>query len=181
VDSSDVGLALYTPMQYPDSKGFNAGSTLQFTPLCPYSWDSGSVLEFDTYILVGPVDESRAAIYALHSQITDPSPLPPFGYMDTPAIAATLTGITDVSGWVWSLASVRAVDVLVDGAKVGAASFGLPRDISSVYPGSPNNVGYQYSLDTSTIPNGTHTVVVKATDANGRTATFRTTQVTVSN
>ena len=65
VDSTNTGLALYTPMQFPNSKGFNAGSTLQFTPLCPYSWDPGSVLEFDTYILLGAENDSRTAVYAL--------------------------------------------------------------------------------------------------------------------
>src|SRR6266446_794782 len=78
VDATNTGIALYTPMQYPNSKGFNAGSTLQFTPTCPFTWDAGSVLEFDTFILVGPVNESRAVIYALHSQQSSPSPLPPY-------------------------------------------------------------------------------------------------------
>src|SRR5262245_11476902 len=67
VDASNSGIALFTPGQYPDGKGFNAGSTLNFTPTCPYSWDPGSVLEFDTYVLVGPVEESRDAIYTLHN------------------------------------------------------------------------------------------------------------------
>ena len=35
VDASNTGIALYTPMQYPDSKGFNAGSTLQFSKRRP--------------------------------------------------------------------------------------------------------------------------------------------------
>lgn len=181
VDSTNTGLALYTPMQFPNSKGFNAGSTLQFTPLCPYSWDPGSVLEFDTYILVGPVDESRTAIYALHNQQSGPSPLPPFGYLDVPGTGDTLTGTANVAGWAWSLSAITSIDVFVDGNRVGSATFGLPRDISDAFPGAPTDLGYQYSLDSTTLSNGSHTITVKATDANGRVATFRTAQVTVSN
>lgn len=48
VDNTNTGIALYTPQQFPNSKGFNAYSTLQFTPMCPYTWEPGSVLEFDT-------------------------------------------------------------------------------------------------------------------------------------
>jgi hypothetical protein len=76
VDGSGVGIALYTPGQYPNGKGFNAGPALGFTPMCPYSWDPGAVLEFDTFIVVGPVTESRAAIYAIESQQSGQSPLP---------------------------------------------------------------------------------------------------------
>jgi hypothetical protein len=182
VDSANTGIAVYTPMQFPSGKGFNAGSTLQFTPLCPYSWDPGSVLEFDTFILVGPVDESRAAIYALHSQQSGPSPLPPFGSLDSPHTGDTLTGTTTVSGWAWALSAVASVDVYVDGNRVGSATYGLSRpDISLSYPGAPSNPAFDYSLDTVPFANGSHAVIVKVTDTEGMVATFATAQVTIIN
>ena len=46
VDATNTGLALYTSDQFPHSQVFNAGSTLQLTPLCPFSWGPGAVLEF---------------------------------------------------------------------------------------------------------------------------------------
>ena len=182
VDSTNTGLALYTPMQFPNSKGFNAGSTLQFTPLCPYSWDPGSVLEFDTYILLGAVNDSRTAVYALHSQQSGRSPLPAFGNLDDPHTGDTLKGTANVAGWAWDLSAMASIDVFVDGNRVGSATYGLPRpDVGNAFPGAPVNLGYQYSLDSTQLSNGSHTIIVKATDANGRVATFPTAQVTVSN
>ncbi len=182
VDSTSTGIALYTPTQYPDSKGFNAGSTLQFTPTCPYSWDPGSVLEFDAYILVGPIAESRAAIYALHSQQSGPSPLPALGFLDEPRSGDTLSGNVNVAGWAWALSGMASVDVFVDGGRVASATYGLPRaDVPGAWPGAPANAGFQYTLDTTKLSNGSHALVVKATDKTGNVATFATKQVTISN
>jgi hypothetical protein len=182
VDATNTGIALYTPDAYPVSKGFNAGSTLQFTPACPYSWDPGSVLEFDTYIVVGPVQESRAAIYALQSQPQSPSPLPAFGNLDLPQDGDTVHGMVSVQGWGWALSGTASVNVFLDGSLVAPASFGLSRpDIPNAFPGAPANTGFQYSLDTTKFSNGSHLIVVKATDNLGHVATFQHRQVTVSN
>jgi Big-like domain-containing protein len=182
VDGTDTGIALYTPGQYPNSKGFNAGSTLQFTPLSPFTWDPGAVLEFDTFILVGAVTESRAAIYALQSQQSGPSPFSAVGYLDVPASGDILGGRATVAGWAWAITGVVSVDVFVDGNRVGAATYGGSRpDIPIAFPGAPSNAAYQYSLDTTAFPNGSHTVVAKVTDGAGRVATFVTKQVAFSN
>jgi hypothetical protein len=182
VDSTKTGIAVYTPQQFPNSKGFNAGSTLQFTPMCPYTWEPGSILEFDTFVLVGSVDEMRAAIYALHSQQTAPSTLPPMGGPDAPANGDTIGGNVIVDGWAWALPGMSTVQVFVDGNLVGTANYGITRpDIPVAFPGAPSDVGFQYSLDTTAFPNGSHSIVVKATDNNGHVATFATQQVTISN
>lgn len=182
VDDANVGIALYTPQQFPDSKGFNAFSTLQFTPMCPFTWQPGSVLEFDTYVLVGPVGESRAAIYVLHSQPTNASTLTPMGSVDEPTNSSAVSGTLTVAGWSWALPGMASVDVFVDGNHVGTANYGVDRsDIGVAFPGAPSNVGFQYSLDTMMFPNGSHALVVKATDNAGHVATFATHQITVSN
>lgn len=123
VDSANTGIALFTPGQYPDSKGFNAGSTLQFTPTCPYSWDPGAVLEFNLYVLAGALSDSRAAIYELHKMETGPSPLTPFGYFGFPqgnALSGTAVALT---GWAWAVSGMSSVDVFVDGSKAGSATY----------------------------------------------------------
>jgi hypothetical protein len=182
VDATNTGIALYTPGSYPDSKGFNAGSTLQFTPARPFSWDPGSVLDFDTFILVGPVQESRAAIYALQSQPQIPSPLPAFGNLDIPQDGDTIRGIETLVGWSWALSGMASVDVFVDGSQVGSASIALSRpDIPVAFPGAPGDTGFQYSLDTTKLSNGGHLIVVKAIDSPGHVSTFAGRQVTVSN
>jgi hypothetical protein len=182
VDAANTGIALYTPMQFPNSKGFNAGPTLQFTPTCPYSWDPGSVLEFDAFILVGPVTESRAAIYALHSQQSTLSPLPPYGFLDVPLNGDTLTANANIAGWAWALPGISSIDVFVDGTRIASATYGVPRpDVATAQPGAPGNTGFQYSLDTTKFPNGGHSIIVKATDNAGHVATFSTKQVTFAN
>ena len=181
VDSTNTGIALFTPGQYPDSKGFNAGSTLQFTPTCPYSWDPGSVLEFNTYILAGSLSASRAAIYDLHKQETGPSTLTPFGYFNAPSSPLQGAAVS-LQGWVWSLVGISTIDVFVDSNKVGSATYGIAEPgVATVFPGAPTNVGFQYLLDTMQFTNGNHTIIVKATDVNGNVATFATAQVSISN
>ncbi len=181
VDNSNVGIALYTPQQFPVSKGFNAFSTLQFTPFCTYTWYPGTVLEFDTYILVGPVSESRAVIYALHDQQTTPSTLTPMGWLDT-VLNGSVSGTINVSGWSWALPGMKSVDVFVDGSRVGSADYGLSRtDIPVAFPGAPANTGFSYLLDTTVFPNGSHTILVKVTDNNGNVGTYATQHVTIDN
>jgi large repetitive protein len=66
-----------------------------------------------------------------------------------------------VVGWAWSLSAITSIDVFVDGNLAGSATFGLPRDISDAFPGAPTDLGYQYSLDSTTLSNGSHTITVK--------------------
>jgi hypothetical protein len=181
VDATNTGIALYTPMQFPSAKGFNAGSTLQFTPLCPMSWQPGSVLEFDTYILLGAVAESRKVIYALHSQDTGASPLPPLGF-GGPTPGSTLAGSAVVQGWAWAHTGMPTVEVFLDGVQVGTATYGLARpDVATVYAGAPDNVGFQYTLDTTRFANGSHSLSIKATDALGHYSTFGDTPIVIAN
>jgi hypothetical protein len=52
---------------------------------------------------------------------------------------------------------------------VGSATYGSSRpDVCAVYPGRPGcpNVGYSYSLDTSSLIPGSHTIAVTATDSD---------------
>ena len=87
-----------------------------------------------------------------------------------------------LQGWVWSLAGISSVDVFVDGNKVGTATYGIAdAGVATVFPGAPANVGFEYSLDTTKFMNGGHTIIVKATDVNGKVATFATSQVSISN
>lgn len=182
VDSTNQGIAVYTPSQYPHSQVFNAGSTLQLTPMCPFGWDPGAVLEFDTYILLGSVNQMRAAIYALHAEPTGPSPLPAWGNLDTPVSGDTMTGSATVSGWAWGLSKVTDVSVFVDGTFIDHAMYGLPKpEIKDTYPDAPINIVFVYTLDTTKLSNGNHAVTVKATDANGKVATYPNAHVKISN
>jgi hypothetical protein len=182
VDNSNNGIGLFTPGQFPDGKGFNAGSTLQFTPTSPYSWEPNSALEFNTYILVGSLTEIRAAVNALHALETGPTPFTPLGYFSATASEPLAGTASPLQGWAWSPAGITSLDVFVDGNKVGSASYHLSDPgVATAFPGAPADVGFQYLLDTTKLTNGAHAVIVKATDTNGKVATMATAQISVSN
>jgi len=100
---------------------------------------------------------------------------PPSVHIDYPAPGALVNGTVGVGGWaidnVMAVGTaISAVQVKVDGVTVGAATYGLDRsDVCAAYPGRPGcpNVGFSYSLNTSTLTAGTHTVTIAATDSDG--------------
>ncbi|MGB7759905.1 MAG: SBBP repeat-containing protein [Bryobacteraceae bacterium] len=97
----------------------------------------------------------------------------PSVHIDAPAAGAIVSGTASVSGWAIDNAStvgtaISAVEVLVDGTAVGAATYGINRpDVCAVYPSRPGcpNVGYTYSLNTAGLTAGSHTITVTATDS----------------
>jgi hypothetical protein len=100
---------------------------------------------------------------------------PPTVWIDAPTSGATVSGIVSVSGWAIDNAAavgtaIGSVQVKVDGTVVGNATYGSSRpDVCAVYPsrvGCPN-VGFSYSLDTSSLSPGSHTITVIATDSDG--------------
>src|SRR5262249_44555229 len=121
-------------------------------------------------------------IYALHDQQADPNTLTPMGWYDSTNNGSVVSGTITIAGWSWALSGIKSVDVYVDGNRIAGANFGLSRpDVAIYFPGAPSNTGFQYSLDTTAFPNGSHAILVKATDNNGNVATYATQQVTINN
>ena len=98
----------------------------------------------------------------------------PTVWIDAPTQGSTVSGIVSVSGWALDDTAVEGtaismVQVLLDGTVVGTAAYGFNRpDVCAVYPGRPGcpNVGYSYSLDTSNLSAGSHTVTVTGTNSS---------------
>ena len=70
--------------------------------------------------------------------------------------------------------AIGSVQVLVDGAKAGNATYGSTRpDVCAAYPGRPGcpNVGFSYALNTATLSAGSHTIMVLATGTDSPTNT----------
>src|SRR5207245_2165218 len=96
-------------------------------------------------------------------------------YIDEPAQGSTISGIVTVSGWAVDNAAqvgtaISSVQVKVDGTVVGTATYGSNRsDVCAAYPGRPGcpNVGYSFSLNTSSLSPGSHIITVTATDSDG--------------
>ncbi len=97
---------------------------------------------------------------------------------------APLTGTVNVGGWaIDQYSAIASVSVAVDGIPLGNAGYGANRsDVCAVfsgYPGCPN-VGWNFALDTTLIPDGTHTLEATFTPFSGQAFT-KTTPFQVAN
>jgi hypothetical protein len=90
--------------------------------------------------------------------------------IDSPASSDTVSGVVGAYGWALEGGSqISSVQILVDGVSYGAAHYGDSRpDVCGIYS-SPDcqNVGWDFSLDTTGLANGTHQFVVQVMDAAG--------------
>jgi hypothetical protein len=119
---------------------------------------------------------------SLQDQQTTPSTLPPMGWYDTTNTGSVVSGTIIIAGWSWALPGMKSVDVYVDGSRFASANFGLSRpDVAIYFPGARSNTNFQYALDTTALPNGSHAILVKARDNNGNVAMYATQHVTVNN
>jgi len=149
-------------------------------PGCPnvgysYSLNTSALSVGSHTIMVTATDSDGTPDTGSSSVTVNVQAPPPTVYIDAPAQGATVSGIVTVSGWALDNAStigtaISSVQVKVDGSVVGTATYGSSRpDVCAAYPGRPGcpNVGYSYSLDTSTLNTGSHTITVIATDSDG--------------
>jgi hypothetical protein len=101
--------------------------------------------------------------------------LPTHVMIDSPASqGATLMGWVSLAGWALNdNAAINAVTVSIDGQAAQSATYGAGRpDVAAAFPGRPGspNFGWSYFLDTTTLANGQHTLIVSAMAANGERA-----------
>ncbi|WP_161796416.1 S53 family peptidase, partial [Desulfosporosinus acididurans] len=108
--------------------------------------------------------------------------LPAKGSLDT-NISGTLSGTVNLWGWYLDGSGVSTVQVLIDNSPVGTASYGDSRtDVAAALPAYNNsNSGYHYSLDTTKLTNGKHTLVIQETGKNGKQASLPGVNINVSN
>lgn len=109
--------------------------------------------------------------------------LAPTGHIDSPISNSSINGITNVRGWFLDASGVSKVEVFVDGKIMGQATYGLSRpDVLKVLPAYQNgNAGYEFSLDTRKLTNGTHVITVRGTGNNGTITELPTKTVNVKN
>jgi hypothetical protein len=192
VNARGNGLTVYVPGQYPYMSGFRMDDPVPgpysngfnyFAPFVPFEFKAGSVLEGDIYLIAGDYTLARQFIYGLRSSAVTADFLPPFGYLDTPTSGQVLSGKISVAGWAFDNSSINRIEVLVDGAVAGIATYGQPRpDVASVFPNLSSNTGYFYPLDTTKYSNGQHTITVNAVDSVGNmTGLTKTVTVNLTN
>ncbi|NRR24054.1 Ig-like domain-containing protein, partial [Brevibacillus sp. MS2.2] len=113
--------------------------------------------------------------------VTESAPLIPRGALDSPENGELISGTYTLKGWYLDPRGVSTISILIDGVKIGEASYGDVRpDIESQYPAYQNgNAGFHYQLDTRVLTVGTHTVSVKVQNTDGQQTVIEETTVYV--
>ncbi len=102
--------------------------------------------------------------------------------IDSPNVnSGALSGAAVIGGWaIDSNTAVSSVTIAIDGVMYGSANYGIARaDVCAIYTtaaGCPN-VGFSTTVDTTFLPDGTHTLAVTANLASGQSSTQTTTFV----
>jgi Viral BACON domain len=114
----------------------------------------------------------------------------PFGSIDTPGQGATVSGTVVNFGWALTPNPAMipfdgsTIDVLIDGVVVGHPAYGFARtDIDGMFPGYANTghaVG-NFSIDTTKLSNGLHTIAWVVHDSLGATQGIGSRFFTVAN
>jgi hypothetical protein len=133
---------------------------------------SGTPTVAGTSVFVVRVTDSaqQATTRTLAINIKPADKLAPFGTLETPDYRATLSNVATGTGWALDNVGVVALEVMVDGVKVGEATYGLPRpDVAINWRSFPNsaNAGFRFTFDTTKFSNGEHILSVKLIDAAG--------------
>lgn len=112
-----------------------------------------------------------------------PKTLPSIGVMDATTNNSTINEQSVVRGWFIDEKGVSKVDILVDGKVVGQAVYGDSRsDVQKAYPQYKNgNAGFHFTLDTTKLSDGKHTVTIKETGKNGRVTALPDKNITIAN
>ncbi|WP_083878619.1 Ig-like domain-containing protein [Acetivibrio cellulolyticus] len=107
--------------------------------------------------------------------------LPTIGRIDSPKANATVSGTVTLRGWILDPNGVSKVEVLIDNALVGTATYGDSRpDVELVYPLYKNaNSGFHYTLDTSKLTPGIHTLSVYETSKTNDQTLLKTVSINV--
>ncbi len=175
VDGTSVGTATYGVSRpdvcaaYPRRLGCpNVGYT--------YSLNTATLAAGSHTITVtatdsaSPPDTGSASVTVI---VASAAAVIPSVFIDSPAPGATVSGTVTVEGWAIDNAlvvgtAIGSVQVLVDGTAVGTATYGVNRpDVCAAFPGRPGcpNVGFTYSLNTSALTAGLHSITVTARDS----------------
>ena len=116
-----------------------------------------------------------------------PCPWPPQAWIDRPAPGATLSGTIAVSGWAYREdLGVERVLLLLDGAVVMEAEYGLPRpDVVDArdFRTDPNqpNLGFQAEIDAAEHAAGRRTLSIRIIDSGGFATDYGRREVLLEN
>jgi hypothetical protein len=154
---------------------------------CP---DVGWSVSFDTRSLTDGVHTLQVsavplttfnqptAVSTMFTVSNGPNASPTKSFIDNPAAGSTISGVTSFDGWAVNRTSaISSVSIWIDGVAYGGAHYGVSRtDVCAALPqenGCPEgNVGWSFAVDTTLLTNGSHTLQVQSTAADGTQQTI---------
>jgi len=151
------------PLSYQWQKnGVNISGATSSSYITPANTAGNSGSTYDVVVSnsVGSVTSSAATL-AVSTDTT-----PPTVSITSPSSGSAVSGTITVAASASDNIAVASVQFQVDGTNVGAIDTSSP---------------YNYSLNTSTLSNGTHDLTAVATDTSGNQATSISVPITVSN
>jgi YD repeat-containing protein len=172
VDGTTVGQAVYGDQRldvqaaYPDYNNANSGFH--------YTLDTTALSNGEhtlTIVETNTLDQSSSRNITFN--VSNSDALPAIGWIDVPALGATISGTNyNVHGWYLDGAGVSKVEIRIDGIILGEAVYGDSRpDVQTAYPEYNNgNSGFHYTLDTTALSNGEHTLIVVDTNILDQTS-----------
>jgi MoaA/NifB/PqqE/SkfB family radical SAM enzyme len=109
----------------------------------------------------------------------------PLGWIDAPSSDSTVAGVVVVQGWTFARGgrTIVRVDVRIDGVTRGVARDHQFRpDVGEVHPGEGRSFsGFSYTLDTSRLANGAHTLDATVMDSTFQHADLPARAIVVAN
>jgi len=190
VNTSGNGLTVYAPAAMPYASVFgHAGSgtgpsddATYYFRLCTSAINPPStVQQGDAFLIAGAYPDARTIISNLRA--TYPPAVAATGYIASPPNNQTLRGALPIVGWAIGSNPLSTINVLIDHRKVlSITADTVPlSEVQAAWPRAPPNSGFQGMLDTTTITNGTHILILQAVDSQGNTILFGARSIAVLN
>src|SRR5580700_10554307 len=147
--------------------GANVGAADSASPF-NFSWNSTSVANGGHTLTAVASDVSGNSVTSAGVKVTVSNPVASTltVSISSPAASATVSGTMSVAAAASDSVTISSVQLQVDGASVGAADTSSP---------------YNFSWNTTSVANGSHTLSAVAKDSSGNTATSTGVKVTVNN
>lgn len=159
----EAGMSTFQAWNKAADPKFNNFRGLYSFPLRPFAQ-----VRARSYLVLGSLASMGAQAQWLDNN------LPPFGWLDSPAPGAQVTGTVSVQGWAMDNKAVSEVQMIIDGGAPSALTYGASRpDVCMVWPGYPacshNKVGFQGSFNANALPANAcgHVIEIRAVDNQG--------------